>query len=148
MLTVTGKLGSIEQKTFGENNTPVINGTFNIYGGTNRDNTPKPDTPIKFSAFGDQAEFISGNFKEGDIMRIVAEPKHNTYTSKEDPSKTSSYVSFTIKAVLDKDAAKDIYTSINEKCKAANGKNLNKQPDAPAPNAPAKAPKTPKKAIA
>jgi len=148
MLIVSGKLGSFEQKTFGDNSTPVINGTFNIYGGTNRDNTPRPDIPVKFSAFGDQADFIGKNYKEGDIMRMAAEPKLNSYLSKDDPSKTSQYVSYNVKAVLDKDSAKELYNSINEKCKTSNGKNLAKQPflfEGPALSAPA--PQAPKMAM-
>lgn len=143
MLIVSGKLGSMESKTFGDNNMSVVNGTFNIYSGLNKDQTPKPDIPIKFSAFGEQADYISKNYKEGSIMRMAAEPKLNSYASKDDPSKTSQYVSYTVKAVLDKDAAKDLYNSINEKCKSSNGKNLEKQSAGPELNAPGKTPQAP-----
>lgn len=150
MLVVTGKLGSFEHKKLDGSDKSVINGTFNIYSGrefnpaSNKyDGANKPDIPIKFSAFGEQADFISKNYKEGDFMRMAADPKLNTYTPKDDPSKTAQYVSYNVRAVLEKDVVDKLRTEINYQCKSANGKNLEKQSAGPELNAPGKTPQAP-----
>jgi single-stranded DNA-binding protein len=122
MFIATGTLSGLEHKTL-ESGKSVINATLNVYGGKNADQSPRPDCPVKISAFGDQADYIAKNFKDGDRFRMAGEPRLNQYKSQES-GKDVSYVSYTVKAVMTQDAQKELYATINGKCKAMNEAHL------------------------
>lgn len=123
MLLIRGTLAhDLQLRYAGAERTASVNGLLFAYQGKTLQGDRRPDVPIRFSSFGDNAHFIAGNYKKGDRINVVADLMLNTY---EKDGEKVEQLGCLVKAVLDDDTQGMLFTDMLAYCRAANDTNFN-----------------------
>ncbi len=122
MMILKGNLArEPELRYVGTERMALVSGTIFAYRGKTLQGDTLSDVPVPFSAWGSQAHFIMNNYKKGEKINVVGDLQLDTYDK---DGVSIQKLCCVVKAVLDDDTQKLLFSDVMTYCRMANEANL------------------------
>lgn len=96
----------------------VANGTVFSWQGHNARGERIEDVPIRYSAWGDQAQFLTENYRKGSKINLIGEERLNVYTDTDGIERRD--ITVRIIAILDDASMRALFMEVRNWSKQAN----------------------------